>query len=164
MQGGCSYTELFYTIVPTLFFILFQYPGDASQQTAITSIMEPHHISIGCHVAVLCTCTNNRVTSQMKPQFRTSLECFVRCISLACKFMISKTEGNQHYSHQLPPIENLLKTLNINSTGTPLSIVNVWYIIFQVKGIRVRDRFVHVPGFDYNYSTMNCMACAASTY
>jgi len=41
--------------------------------------------------------------------------------------MISKTEGNQHYSHQLPPGENLLGTKTSTvATGTTTSIVNMY--------------------------------------
>ena len=56
--------------------------------------------------------------------------------------MISKTEANQHYNHQLPPIENLWEQKHQqywNNRG-------VCYIIFYVGRIRVRDRIVYVPG------------------
>jgi len=45
--------------------------------------------------------------------------------------MISKAEGNQHYSHQLPPVENLLGTNHQQYWNNTQHCEYVRYIIFD---------------------------------
>ena len=103
------YTELFCAIIPTLFsyFLLFYYPHILlhvyllvyvtffSTKVLLKKSTNSHLLGdglgsgdyFGHHMTILCTCTNNKMASQMKPYFRASLQHLIRLLESCKKVM-----------------------------------------------------------------------------